>query len=101
MSLADFARFGLVHARTVGRSMARPMCESIRPIRRMRNLLIPARPMARQPAIQPVQCRKRQTSRVVLAAQGSIITTFVGRFEDVPQVDPEPVDLARIQRPAS
>ena len=39
MSLADIARFGLVHARTVGRSMARPMCESIQPSSRMGNRL--------------------------------------------------------------
>ena len=39
MSLADFARFGLVHARTVERSMARPMCASIRPMSRVGNLL--------------------------------------------------------------
>ena len=37
-------------------------------------LWIPARPMARQPAMKPVKCRKRQTSQVVLAAQGSIRT---------------------------
>ena len=36
-------------------------------------LLIPARPRDRQPARQPVTCRKRQTSQVVWAAQGSIV----------------------------
>ena len=29
--------------------------------------------MARQPAMKPVKCRERQTSQVVLAAQGSIV----------------------------
>ena len=39
-------------------------------------LWIPARPMDRQPAMKPVKCRKRQTSQVVLAAQGSIAWQF-------------------------
>ena len=49
-------------------------------IRLLANLLIPARPMDRRPAMKPVKCRKRQTSQVVLAAQGSVVVVLRLKF---------------------